>query len=317
MVSAGKVVSSRVVDLLRDSLGACGVLLDDPQVVELMANDDGRVWIERAGQSRCVMTEYTLSVTQRMNILRVLAGRMELVCNALTPRLSTILPETGERFQGFVPPIVAAPGFAIRRPALRVFLLEDYVQDGIMTEAQAQTLRAVVEGHRTVLIGGSTGSGKSTLVNALLAVMAAMEERIVTLEDTPELQCPAPNTLRLYTRPGIATMQDLVQDTLRVRPDRIIMGEVRGIEAVDLLEALGTGHPGGLCTVHAGSAAGVLSRLVQLVRRAQIPEEVARDMVGAVRPVIAYIERTPTGRILKDLVAIEGYANGAYMQYPL
>lgn len=313
MASVNNISQARVVDLLRDSLGACGVLLEDPQVVEIMANNDGVVWVERAGQTQCVRTTYTLSVQQRLNIIRVLAGRMELVCNALTPRLSTILPETGERFQGFVPPVVAAPVFAIRRPALRVFTLEDYVGDGIMTAAQAALLRGFVENHRTVFIGGSTGTGKSTLANALLAVMAEMGERIVTIEDTPELQCPAPNTVRLYTRPGVVTMQDLVQDTLRLRPDRIIVGEVRGVEAVDLLEAMGTGHPGGLCTVHAGSAMGVLPRLEQLVRRANIPQDVARDMIGMAQPVIAYLARTPTGRLLHSMVTLEAYRSGEYV----
>jgi type IV secretion system protein VirB11 len=277
-----------------------------------MVNDDGQVWIERKGSSRCEAVGDYMPVAQRENVIRILAGRMELVCNVSNPRLSTILPDTGERFQGFVPPIAPAPCFAIRKPAVQVFTLAEYVRDGIISVAQAAYLTHAVRTRRNLLIGGGTGTGKTTCANALLAVMAETGERIVTLEDTPELQSSAPNTVRLYTRAGIVTMQHLVQDTLRIRPDRIILGEVRGVEAVDLLEALGTGHPGGLCTVHAGSAAGVLPRMEQLVRRANIPQEVAREMLGNVQPVIAYLERTPTGRILKEIVSVEGYAGGAY-----
>jgi type IV secretion system protein VirB11 len=198
-----------------------------------------------------------------------------------------------------------------------VFTLTDYVGAGIMTSAQAACLTDAVHARRNLLIAGSTGSGKTTCANALLAVMAARGERVITLEDTPELQCSAPNTVKLYTKAGSVTMQHLVQDTLRMRPDRIILGEVRGVEAVDLLDALSTGHPGGLCTVHAGSAAGVLPRMEQLVRRANIPQEVAREMLGNAQPVIAYLERTPTGRVLKELVAVDGYAEGAYQIVPL
>jgi len=306
------IVQERIIDILKASLGRCGELLEDDCLVELMANDDGRVWVERKGNSRCECTDDVMPVAQRENVIRILAGRMELVCNSASPRLSTILPDTGERFQGFVPPIVPAPCFAIRKPAVQVFTLVDYVRDGIMTPQQADTLRRAVQDRRNLLIGGGTGTGKTTCANAILAVMAEAGERIITLEDTPELQCSAPNTVRLYTRAGTVTIQHLVQDTLRMRPDRIILGEVRGVEAVDLLDALSTGHPGGLCTVHAGSAAGVLPRMEQLVRRANIPQEVAREMLGNAQPVIAYLERTPTGRVLKELVSVEGYAGGAY-----
>lgn len=307
------VIQERIIDILKASLGACGILLEDPRLVELMVNDDGRVWVERQGNSRCEPVDNMwLGPGQRENVIRILAGRMDLVCNASSPRLSTILPDTGERFQGFVPPVVAAPCFAIRKPAVQIFTVADYVRDGVITPHQAYRLTEAVHQCRNLLIAGGTGSGKTTCANALLAVMGGAGERIIILEDTPELQCAAPNTVKLYTRAGSVTMQQLVQDTLRMRPDRIILGEVRGVEAVDLLDALSTGHPGGLCTVHAGSAAGVLPRMEQLVRRANIPQEVAREMLGNAQPVIAYLERTPTGRVLKELVSVEGYANGAY-----
>jgi type IV secretion system protein VirB11 len=236
---------------------------------------------------------------------------MDLVCNAEHPSLSTILP-SGERFQGFRPPVAPGPGFVIRKPALKVYTLADYVQDGIVTAAQATLLTHAVRQKRNLLLSGGTLTGKSTFANALLLIMAEDGERVITLEDTPELQCRAANRVYKFTKPGVKTMQQLVQDVLREGPDRIVMGEVRGVEAADLMESWSTGHPGGLCTVHADSAADALPRLETLMWRAQIPQEVARQMLGRAKPVIAHLERTPIGRVLKELVSVEGYASGAY-----
>jgi type IV secretion system protein VirB11 len=182
-----------------------------------------------------------------------------------------------------------------------------------MAQWQADVLREAVEHQRNMLIGGTTGCGKTTMVNALLAVMAEANERIVTIEDTPELQCPAANTVRLFTRPGIVTMRELVQDTLRMRPDKIIIGETRGAECADAIDAWGTGHPGGVTTVHATSATGILPRLESLVRQANVPRDVARDLIAGATPLLVYIERTPQGRKLKEIVEITGVQHGEYV----
>ena len=161
--------------------------------------------------------------------------------------------------------MVAAPAFAIRKPAVAVFNLDDYVEAGIMLPEQAVLLRQAVEQRRNVLVAGGTSSGKTTLVNALLAEVAKTSDRVILIEDTRELQCQAQNLVALRTKDSVASLSDLVRSSLRLRPDRIPIGEVRGSEALDLLKAWGTGHPGGIGTIHAGSALGALRRLEQLI----------------------------------------------------
>src|SRR6202021_1065008 len=166
--------------------------------------------------------------------------------------------------------VVAAPVFAIRKPAVAVFTLDNYVAAGIMRAGQAETLRAAVADRKNILVAGGTSSGKTTLVNALLAEIAKTSDRIVLIEDTRELQCKTENLVALRTKDGVASLSELVRSSLRLRPDRIPIGEVRGAEALDLLKAWGTGHPGGVGTLHAGSAIGALRRLEQLIQEAVV-----------------------------------------------
>jgi len=183
--------------------------------------------------------------------VRLVAHHVGAEVHAGSPRVSAELPETGERFEGLLPPVVAAPAFAIRKPAVAVFTLDDYVAAGTMSAGQAATLRAAVADRRNILVAGGTSTGKTTLTNALLAEVAKSADRVVLIEDTRELQCKAPNLVALRTKDGVASLSDLVRSSLRLRPDRIPIGEVRGAEALDLLKAWGTGHPGGIGTIHA------------------------------------------------------------------
>ncbi|MCP4028241.1 MAG: Flp pilus assembly complex ATPase component, partial [Sphingomonas sp.] len=208
-------------------------------------------------------TQDRLSVTQAERIIRLVAHHVGAEVHAASPRVSAELPESGERFEGLLPPVVTAPVFSIRRPASLPLALADYVAAGTMTATQATYLAGAVRNHDNILVAGGTSTGKTTLTNALLAVAATTHDRIVLIEDTRELRCDAANVLYLRTAPGI-TMGDLVRSSLRLRPDRIPVGEVRGAEALDLLKAWGTGHPGGIGTIHAGSAIGALHRLEQL-----------------------------------------------------
>jgi type IV secretion system protein VirB11 len=231
------------------------------------------------------------------------------------PRVSAELPETGERFEGLVPPVVAAPCFAIRRPAVAVFSLDDYVRAGIMSWAEADLLRRAVRGRRNVLVAGGTSTGKTTLVNALLAEVATTGDRIVLIEDTRELQCAAPNLVALRTKDGAATLSDLVRSALRLRPDRIPIGEVRGAEALDLLKAWGTGHPGGVGTLHAGSALGALRRLEQLIQEAVVT--VPRALIAETVEIIAVLAGRGRSRRLIELAAVTGLGpNGDYVLVP-
>jgi type IV secretion system protein VirB11 len=231
------------------------------------------------------------------------------------PRVSAELPESGERFEGLVPPVVTAPCFAIRRPAIAVFSLDDYVEAGIMTRPHANVLRSAVRDRRNILVAGGTSTGKTTLVNALLAEVAKTGDRVVLIEDTRELQCAAPNLVALRTKDGAATLSDLVRSALRLRPDRIPIGEVRGAEALDLLKAWGTGHPGGVGTVHAGSALGALRRLEQLIQEAVVT--VPRSLIAETVEVIAVLAGRGTARRLIELAAVQGLgAAGDYVLVP-
>ncbi|MBA3911971.1 MAG: P-type conjugative transfer ATPase TrbB, partial [Rhodobacter sp.] len=226
---------SRGARMLRTALGASiARLLEDPGVVEVMLNPDGRIWVDRLSQGLADTGE-RLSAADGERIVRLVAHHVGAEVHARSPRVSAELPETGERFEGLLPPVVAAPAFAIRKPAVAVFTLGDYVTGGIMTDHQADLLRGAVTARANILVAGGTSTGKTTLTNALLAEVAKTSDRVVIIEDTRELQCAAPNLVALRTKDGVATLSDLVRSSLRLRPDRIPVGEVRGAEALDLL----------------------------------------------------------------------------------
>ena len=251
--------------MLRSALGtAIAGYLEDEAIIEVMLNPDGRLWIDRLSNG-LTDTGETLSAADGERIVRLVAHHVGAEVHAGSPRVSAELPGTGERFEGLLPPVVAAPAFAIRKPAVAVFTLDDYVAKAIMTSEQAEVLKSAVAARKNILVAGGTSTGKTTLTNALLAEVAKTSDRVVLIEDTRELQCKAPNLVALRTKDGVATLSDLVRSSLRLRPDRIPIGEVRGAEALDLLKAWGTGHPGGIGTIHAGTALGALRRLEQLI----------------------------------------------------
>jgi type IV secretion system protein VirB11 len=220
------------------------------------------------------------------------------------------LPETGERFEGLLPPVVTAPAFAIRKPAVAVFTLDDYAAAGIMTGVEAEGLRNAVRKRQNILVAGGTSTGKTTLTNALLAEVAKTTDRVVLIEDTRELQCRSPNLVALRTKDGVASLSDLVRSALRLRPDRIPIGEVRGAEALDLLKAWGTGHPGGVGTIHAGTALGALRRLEQLIQEAVIT--VPRALIAETIDVIAVLSGRGSDRRLAELARVEGMTGDGY-----
>ena len=203
-----------------------------------------------------------------------------------------------------MPPVVTAPAFAIRKPAVAVFTLDDYVAKGIMTSGQAGALKEAVAARHNILVAGGTSSGKTTLTNALLAEVAKTSDRVVLIEDTRELQCKAPNLVALRTKDGVISLSDLVRSSLRLRPDRIPIGEVRGAEALDLLKAWGTGHPGGIGTIHAGTALGALRRLEQLIQEAVIT--VPRALIAETINVIAVLSGRGADRRLAELARVTG-----------
>ena len=290
--------------MLRTALGpSIAAWLEDPVIVEVMLNPDGRLWVDRLSGGLADTGE-RLAAADGERIVRLVAHHVGAEVHPASPRVSAELPETGERFEGLLPPVVTAPAFAIRKPAIAVFTLEDYVAVGTMAEVQAETLREAVRERRNILVAGGTSTGKTTLTNALLAEVAKTTDRVVLIEDTRELQCSSPNLVALRTKDGVASLSDLMRSSLRLRPDRIPIGEVRGAEAPDLLKAWGTGHPGGIGTIHAGTALGALRRLEQLIQEAV--GTVPRALIAETIDVIAVLSGRGADRRLAELARVEG-----------
>ena len=313
--------ASRSRAMLRTAMGPeIAAALADPLVVEVMVNPDGALRLDRLGEGRSD-TGVRLEAAQVERIVRLVASHARSEIHGGAPIVSAELPPhgeglAGERFEGVLPPVAPAPCFAIRKPASRVHRLADYVAEGIMSAAVARTLAEAVVDRRNVLVAGGTSSGKTTLANALLAEMAALDERVILIEDTRELQCAAPDVVALRTRPGVAAMADLVRSTLRLRPDRIVVGEVRGGEALDMLKAWNTGHPGGIATVHANSAPAALHRLEQLVQEAAVV--VPRRLIAEAIDLVVFIAGRGVGRRIGALAAVEGLdASGDYVLHRL
>jgi len=192
--------------MLRTALGpAIARLLEEPAVVEVMLNPDGRIWVDRLSEGLADTGE-TMSAADGERIVRLVAHHVGAEVHARRPRVSAELPETGERFEGLLPPVVAAPAFAIRKPAVAIFALDDYVTASIMTADQAATLRIAVQSRANILVAGGTSTGKTTLTNALLAEVAKSADRVVIIEDTRELQCAAPNLVAMRTKDGVASL---------------------------------------------------------------------------------------------------------------
>jgi P-type conjugative transfer ATPase TrbB len=295
---------SRGARMLRTAFGpAIARYLEDPDIIEVMLNPDGRLWIDRLSGGLKETAE-RLSAPDGERIVRLVAHHVGAEVHAGSPRVSAELPETGERFEGLLPPVVEAPAFAIRKPAVAVFTLEDYAAAGIMTSVQVSALKVAVEARKNILVAGGTSSGKTTLTNALLAEVAKTSDRVVLIEDTRELQCKAPNLVALRTKDGVISLSDLVRSSLRLRPDRIPIGEVRGAEALDLLKAWGTGHPGGIGTIHAGTALGALRRLEQLIQEAVVT--VPRALIAETINVIAVLSGRGADRRLAELASVTG-----------
>ncbi len=294
--------------MLRTAMGPeIAAALADPLVIEIMVNPDGALRLDRLGEGR-TDTGVRMDPAQVERIVRLVASHARTEVHAASPIVSAELPPhgegAGERFEGVLPPVSLAPCFSIRKPASRVYTLTDYVSDGIMSAEAAQALAQAVTERLNILVAGGTSSGKTTLANALLAEMAHLDERVILIEDTRELQCAASDVVALRTRSGSVSMADLVRSTLRLRPDRIVVGEVRGREALDMLKAWNTGHPGGIATVHANSAISALYRLEQLVQESVVT--VPRRLIAEAIDMIVFIAGRGLGRRVETIASVDG-----------
>lgn len=294
----------------------CGALildaLNDPRTQEVMCNGDGTLWQELLGEPMKMIGRVKPSLAE--SIIKTVSGYHGKEVTRAKPLLEGEWPLDGSRFAGQIPPVVRAATFAIRKKAIAVFNLDQYVLDGIMTEAQAASLRRAVREHRNILVIGGTGSGKTTLVNAIIREMTTSNpaERVFIIEDTGEIQCEATNYVQYHTTIDVS-MTMLLKTSLRMRPDRILVGEVRGSEALDLLDAWNTGHPGGAATLHANSALEGLTRLKSLVSRNESAPSEIEPLIGEAVHVVVSIARTPEGRRVQEILEVSGYADGRYI----
>jgi type IV secretion system protein VirB11 len=307
--------SSRRSAMLRTAF--CPVVrqaLEQDDTIEIMANPDGSVWIERHGRG-LVLSEHRLEANDRERVIRLAASGAGDTVSHTSPIVSAELPGSGERFEGLLPPISLAPCFSIRKPARVVSSLDTYVGRDTLSPTLALALRAAIEARENIVIAGGTSSGKTSFANALLAEPSLADDRIVILEDTRELACCAPNCIQLRTYDGKVSLQRLVRSTLRLRPDRIIVGEVRGAEALDLLKAWNTDHPGGITTLHANSATSALRRLEQLTLEAarQIPFDLILEAVN----IVVFMSRKDGVRRIEDAIRITGFDGEGYVTEPL
>ena len=306
-----EVQRARALEQLTIDLGAAIMeALLDPKVVEVMLNPDGNVWVDRLGEGmRCIGL---FSGRSARSVIETTAGILNRVVNEDRPILECRLPLDGSRFEAVLPPLAAEPTFAIRKKAPLVFTFDDYVSAGIMTPEQRQALEAAVAARRNILVCGSTGSGKTTLANAVLDCLARQDEhcRVVVIEDTPELQVAVKNAVYLETKssPPRVDQTDLLKVTMRLRPDRIVVGEVRGPEVKDVLEAGVTEAGGMLLTVHLKEPSMLFGRFYWMLLAAglNMPWNVVENQVRAALNVVVHITRwaDAEGHLIRRITSI-------------
>lgn len=306
-------VDLRAIEKLKRDMGPSLMeALDDPETLEIMLNPDGKLWREKFGQPMFCMG--TVPVQRSKTILQTIAGFHKKIIDSNSPFLECELPIDGSRFAGQLPPLVAGPTFAIRKKASRIFLLNEYVDKGVMTRAQADFICRAIAAKKNILVIGGTGSGKTTLLNAIIAEIVRQfpDDRIFIIEDTSELQCAALNFVQYHTTMN-ATMTDILRLILRMRPDRIFVGETRGPEALDMLDAWNTGHEGGAASLHANNTLSALTRLRSLISRSPFAPREIEPVIGEAVNVIVQISKTSEGRRIKEIREIQGYENGEYI----
>jgi type IV secretion system protein VirB11 len=306
-------VRKRLTERLRRDLGELVEgALNDAKTTDILLNADGKLWLKRLGEPTRVIGE--IKAWRATSAMKTLAGLLGKTIGAKEPILDGELPFGNERFAGQLPPIVSSPCFAIRKPAISVFTLASYVALGIMTQEQCNAIQTAVREHKNILVVGGTGSGKTTLINAIIKEMVDNDpdERIFIIEDTGEIQCSAVNSVQYHTTLEV-DMTALLKTSLRMLPDRIIVGEVRGAEALDLLDSWNTGHDGGAGTLHANTPKSALYRLKSLItRNKHAPTEIEPLIAEAVH-LIVHIKKTPEGRRVQGILEILGYENGNYI----
>jgi|WetSurMetagenome_2_1015567.scaffolds.fasta_scaffold139738_2 type IV secretion system protein TrbB len=279
---------SRHLEMLTSAFGQdINTFMLDRDITEIMLNPDGTLWVESYTKGQ-FLTNNTIPASQALNIIKLVAAFHQTIADAAHPEVACELPETYARFQGWLPPIVTAPTFTIRKRATSIYTLDDYIASKSLTTKHADFLRTAVMKRKNILISGGTTAGKTTFANALLHELRDSSDRIIILEDLPELQIAVANYVKLTTSANVP-MRSLVKGVLRMRPDRLIIGEVRDGAALDLLKAWNTGHPGGICTIHANSPEATLARIEDLVQ--EVVTIVPKNLISEAIDIIVFMQR--------------------------
>lgn len=295
--------------VFKTSLGEIRKYFENPNIVEISLNPDGKLWVETI-ESDPEFTGEIIKPERGQQIIEIVATYCSTIANKDNPIISAELPFFGSRFEGILPPITEQPVFSIRQPATKLYTLEDYVRQGIMTENQAALIKKSVLEKKNILFVGGTGSGKTTATNAVLNEIAKTNDRLLILEDTLELQCTAENAVFLWTNDNV-DMTRALRSCMRLRPDRIIVGEVRDKAALALLKAWNTGHPGGVATVHANSAKDGLLRIEALVGEASAVNQ--ERLIAEAIDIVVFIRRDrELGRKVQEVAICKGFKNGDY-----
>lgn len=299
-------LSQKTIEFFYDSLGVIKKYLDDDNVTDIMLNPDGNLWIDTFSDGQ-IKTDYHIQKDQAEQIIRLASGIKGKYFDETNPSVATELIGAGERFQGVMPPQSAYPIFTIRKKPLKIFSLLDYLENKTLTFMQYNYLKQAVHNRKNILIAGSTGSGKTTIANAILKEIASLNVRIAILEDTAELICSSPNHYKFQTTEQVS-MQRLLKDSLRMNIDTIVVGEVRGKEALDLLKAWNTGHPGGVATIHSDSALDALYRLEQLILEGST--DCQRHLISkAVNVVVFLAKNQQRQRVVQEILEVQGLTN--------
>lgn len=290
--------------------------LKDKKIHEIMLNPDGKLWVDSREKGLLPITH--LSENQVYSIIHAVAGLHNAVINQHHPHLEAKLPffngMQGQRFIAQIPPIVLGPCFTIRKRSDVVFTLDDYLNTGRANKKHNAILRDLIQKRKNILIAGGPGSGKTTLINALTAEAVRQEDkqRLLILEDLPELQCASSNKVALLTSSTV-TMTALVRMAMRMRPDRILIGEVRGAEALDMLKAWNTGCPGGFCTVHANSAQEAIQRILDLAMENKLTTPPLQLVAQTIDAVIFIHRKGHQKGFIHEIVTLESFQNEQFI----
>ncbi|MGL4946362.1 MAG: P-type conjugative transfer ATPase TrbB [Cetobacterium sp.] len=302
-------MNNSLIQLLNYSLGEEIVkYFSDDNVIEIMLNDDGKLWLDTFDGTKD--TGVIIDNEKALNVAYLLASHIGAEINQDFPHLGGELPGTGFRFQIEIPPIVSNVSFNIRKKAIRVFSLNDYLESGTITERQKEIIEKAVSKRKNILVVGGTSSGKTTLCNAILKEIAKYKNRVVLIEDVQELQCETENKVRMKTSKN-TTIRDLIKITMRKTPERIIVGEIRDGAALDLLKAWNSGHPGGISTIHADDCLGGLEKLEQYIQ--EVSANPQSKLIGRAVDLVVVIAKVEGQRKITEIVTVDGYRNGEYI----